>query len=58
MPPTNLKRLAEMIRLRQEDLMTLWRNKARQVPASQRLDTPTLDSVREVFMLGILQDRH
>ena len=47
-----------MIRLRQEDLMTLWRNKARQVPASQRLDTPTLDSVREVFMLGILQDRH
>jgi signal transduction histidine kinase len=43
MPRTNLRKLAEVIQVRQDDLMALWRSKARQVPASRRLDTPTLD---------------
>jgi two-component system phosphate regulon sensor histidine kinase PhoR len=50
MPNPNPKKLAAIIQVRQEELMALWRNKAREVPASRRLDAPTLDDHIRVLL--------
>lgn len=47
---TNLKKLAEIIRVRQEDLMAVWRSKVREVPAARRLDRATLDNHIRVLL--------
>src|SRR4051812_8364475 len=43
MAKTNLQKLAELLKMRQDDVMQMWRAKVRQVPAARRLNKTQLD---------------
>jgi len=57
----NLMKLSEIIEAQQDDLMGLWRAKAREVPAARRLDKASLDDHIRVLLnelIAALRQEH